>query len=167
VALQLGDIEFDERGVEVIGISVDPVTNREHRAADIEETQGAALDFPLIGNLDRRVSQLYDMTHPKANETLTVRSVFVIGPGKKVKWPRRDWKRGEDVIIVPSLCDEEAKKKLPGGWKSLKPYLGPEAAGPMTVALVRGSGPRRASPQTRVPRQRSPSSPIASITPTA
>ena len=146
--------EFEKRGVKVIGLSVDPVTDHKKWAADIAETQGAALNFPLIGDPDRRVSHLYDMIHPKANETLTVRSVFVIGPDKKVKltitYPAStgrnfdeilrvidslqltakhsvatpvDWKSGEDVIIVPSLSDEDAKKKFPGGWKTLKPYL--------------------------------------------
>ena len=146
--------EFEKRGVKVIGLSVDPVSDHKKWAADIAETQGAALNFPLIGDPDRRVSHLYDMIHPKANETLTVRSVFVIGPDKKVKltitYPAStgrnfdeilrvidslqltakhsvatpvDWKSGEDVIIVPSLSDEDAKKKFPGGWKTLKPYL--------------------------------------------
>ena len=146
--------EFERRGVKVIGLSVDPVTDHKKWAADIAETQGAALNFPLIGDPDRRVSQLYDMIHPKANETLTVRSVFVIGPDKKVKltitYPAStgrnfdeilrvidslqltakhsvatpvDWKSGEDVIIVPSLSDEDAKQRFPGGWRALKPYL--------------------------------------------
>jgi alkyl hydroperoxide reductase subunit AhpC len=146
--------EFEKRGVKVIGLSVDPVTDHEKWAADIEETQGAALNFPLIGDPERKVSQLYDMIHPKANETLTVRSVFVIGPDKKIKltitYPAStgrnfdeilrvidslqltakhsvatpvDWKSGEDVIIVPSLSDADAKKKFPAGWKTLKPYL--------------------------------------------
>jgi alkyl hydroperoxide reductase subunit AhpC len=146
--------EFDKRGVKVIGLSVDPVTDHRKWAADIQDTQGAALNFPLIGDADRKVSALYDMIHPKANDTLTVRSVFVIGPDKKVKltltYPAStgrnfdeilrvidslqltaqhqvatpvNWKRGEDVIIVPSLSDADAKKKFPGGWKTLKPYL--------------------------------------------
>jgi len=146
--------EFDKRGVKVIGLSVDPVDDHEKWAGDIEETQGVALNFPLIGDPDRKVSALYDMIHPKANDTLTVRSVFVIGPDKKIKltltYPAStgrnfdeilrvvdslqltarhqvatpvNWKRGEDVIIVPALSDDEAKKKFPGGWKTLKPYL--------------------------------------------
>jgi alkyl hydroperoxide reductase subunit AhpC len=146
--------EFDERGVKVIGLSVDPVSDHRKWASDIEETQGAKLNFPLIGDADRTVSSLYDMIHPKANDTLTVRSVFVIGPDKKIKltitYPAStgrnfeeilrvidslqltakhsvatpvNWQRGEDVIIVPSLSDEDAKKKFPGGWKTLKPYL--------------------------------------------
>jgi len=146
--------EFEKRGVKVIGLSVDPVTDHKKWAADIEETQGAALNFPLIGDPERKVSQLYDMIHPKTNETLTVRSVFVIGPDKKVKlilvYPMTtgrnfdeilrvidslqltakhsvatpvDWKSGDDVIIVPSLSDADAKQKFPAGWKTLKPYL--------------------------------------------
>jgi alkyl hydroperoxide reductase subunit AhpC len=146
--------EFEKRGVKVIGLSVDPVADHERWAADIEETQGAALNFPLIGDPERKVSQLYDMIHPKANETLTVRSVFVIGPDKKVKltitYPAStgrnfdeilrvidslqltakhsvatpvDWKSGDDVIIVPSLSDADAKQKFPAGWKTVKPYL--------------------------------------------
>ena len=146
--------EFEKRGVKVIGLSVDPVTDHKKWAADIEETQGAALNFPLIGDPERKVSQLYDMIHPKANETLTVRSVFVIGPDKKVKltitYPAStgrnfdeilrvldsmqltlkhkvatpvNWKNGEDVIIVPSVPDEEAKKMFPAGFRTLKPYL--------------------------------------------
>jgi alkyl hydroperoxide reductase subunit AhpC len=146
--------EFEKRGVKVIGLSVDPVTDHKKWAADIEETQGAALNFPLIGDPERKVSQLYDMIHPKANETLTVRSVFVIGPDKKVKltitYPAStgrnfdeilrvidslqltakhsvatpvDWKSGDDVIIVPSLSDADAKQKFPAGWKTIKPYL--------------------------------------------
>ena len=146
--------EFDRRGVKVIGLSVDPVADHRKWASDIEETQGAKLNFPLIGDPERKVSALYDMIHPKANDTLTVRSVFVVGPDKKVKltitYPAStgrnfeeilrvidslqltakhsvatpvNWQRGEDVIIVPSLSDEDAKKKFPGGWKTVKPYL--------------------------------------------
>ncbi|MQT14324.1 peroxiredoxin [Segnochrobactrum spirostomi] len=146
--------EFDKRDVKVIGLSVDPLTNHAQWAADIEETQGSALNFPLIADSDRAVATLYDMIHPNASETATVRSVFVIGPDKKLKlsltYPAStgrnfeeilriidslqltakhsvatpaDWKQGEDVIIVPSVSDEAAKEKFPGGWKTLKPYL--------------------------------------------
>ena len=146
--------EFDLRGVRVIGLSVDPLP--EHRAwvGDIAETQGYALNFPLIADPDRKISDLYGMIHPNASDTLTVRSVYVIGPDKKLKlsltYPAStgrnfdeilrvidslqltaehsvatpaDWRQGEDVIIVPSLSDEEAKKRFPNGWKTLKPYL--------------------------------------------
>lgn len=146
--------EFDKRNVKVIGLSVDPVEDHRRWAADIKETQGNALNFPVIADSDRKVADLYDMIHPNANDTLTVRSVFVIGPDKKVKltltYPAStgrnfaellrvidslqltaahsvatpaDWKQGEDVIIVPSVSNEDARKKFPGGWRELKPYL--------------------------------------------
>lgn len=146
--------EFDRRGTKVIGLSVDPVEEHRAWAGDIEETQGVALNFPLIADPDRTVAELYGMIHPNADDTFTVRSVYVIGPDKKLKltltYPAStgrnfeeilraidslqltadhsvatpsDWKRGEDVIIVPSLSDDQALEKFPGGWKTLKPYL--------------------------------------------
>lgn len=77
--------EFDKRNVKVIGLSVDPLDSHEGWAKDIEETQGAAVNFPMIADHDRKVADLYDMVHPNANDTLTVRSVFIIGADKKVK----------------------------------------------------------------------------------
>ncbi len=146
--------EFDRRNVKVIGLSVDPIDAHGRWAKDIAETQGHAPNFPMIGDADRKVSDLYGMIHPNASDTMTVRSVFVIGPDKKLKlsltYPAStgrnfeeilrvidslqltakfsvatpsDWKNGEDVIIVPSVSDEAAKEKFPGGWKTLKPYL--------------------------------------------
>jgi alkyl hydroperoxide reductase subunit AhpC len=76
---------FDDRGVKVLGLSVDAVDRHEAWAKDIEETQGVALNFPLIADADRSVSEAYGMIHPKADGTLTVRSVFVIGPDKTIK----------------------------------------------------------------------------------
>ena len=146
--------EFDRRNVKAIGLSVDPLSAHGQWADDIAETQGATLNFPLIADADRKVSDLYGMIHPNASDTLTVRSVFVIGPDRKVKlmltYPAStgrnfdevlrvidslqltakhqvatpvNWKNGEDVIIVPSVSDEDAKRKYPGGFKTLKPYL--------------------------------------------
>jgi thioredoxin-dependent peroxiredoxin len=77
--------EFDQRNVKLIGVSVDPLDSHTGWAKDIEETQGAALNYPLIADPDHTVADLYDMIHPNANDTLTVRSVFIIGPDKKVK----------------------------------------------------------------------------------
>jgi len=77
--------EFDKRGVKIIGLSVDPVEDHVKWSKDIEATQGTAPNYPLIADPDRKVADLYDMIHPKALNTLTVRSVFVIGPDKTVK----------------------------------------------------------------------------------
>ena len=77
--------EFDQRNVKLIGVSVDGIDSHKEWAGDIEETQGTALNYPLIADPERQVADLYDMIHPNANDTLTVRSVFVIGPDKKVK----------------------------------------------------------------------------------
>jgi alkyl hydroperoxide reductase subunit AhpC len=146
--------QFEKRGVKVVGLSVDPTDSHAGWAKDIEETQGAALNFPLIADHDRKVSDLYGMIHPNANDTLTVRSVFVIDPNKKVRltltYPAStgrnfdellrvidslqltdrykvatpgDWRQGEDVIIVPSVTNEEAKALFPAGWTEHKPYL--------------------------------------------
>jgi len=156
---ELGEVarlkpEFDKRNCKVIGLSVDPADSHKKWAADIQETQGQALNFPVIADADRNVSTLYGMIHPNASDTFTVRSVFIIAPDKKVKlmitYPAStgrnfveilrvidslqltakhsvatpvNWKNGEDVIIVPSVSDEDAKKKFPQGWKTLKPYL--------------------------------------------
>ena len=155
--------EFTKRNCKVIGLSIDPVSDHQKWSKDIEETQGHAVNYPIIGDFDLKVAKLYDMIHPSASGTAagrtaadnaTVRSVFVIGPDKKIKlmltYPMTtgrnfdevlrvldsmqltakhqvatpvNWKQGEDVIIVPSVSNDEAKKKYPGGWKTLKPYL--------------------------------------------
>jgi alkyl hydroperoxide reductase subunit AhpC len=146
--------EFDKRGVKAIGLSVDPADSHHGWARDIEETQGAKLNFPLLADHDRKVSDLYGMIHPNASDTLTVRSVFVIDPNHKVRltltYPAStgrnfdellrvidslqltdrhkvatpaNWKHGEDVIIVPSISDEQAKDLFPAGWTTHKPYL--------------------------------------------
>jgi alkyl hydroperoxide reductase subunit AhpC len=146
--------DFEKRGVKVIGLSVDATDSHKKWADDIKETQGTALNFPVIADPDHKIAELYDMIHPEISDVFTVRSVFVIGPDKKVKlmitYPAStgrnfdeilrvidslqltakysvatpvNWKDGEDVIIVPSLSDEAAKEKFPGGWRAPKPYL--------------------------------------------
>jgi alkyl hydroperoxide reductase subunit AhpC len=146
--------EFDKRGVKVLGLSVDPLDDHKRWVGDIKETQGHALNYPLIADPDRKIASQYGMIHPNASETHTVRSVFVIGPDKKIKlsitYPAStgrnfdeilrvidslqltakhkvatpvDWKQGGDVIIAPSVSDEDAKKAYPNGFKTLKPYL--------------------------------------------
>ncbi len=146
--------EFDSRNVKPIGLSVDPLKDHEGWSKDIEETQGAALNFPLIADADRKVSTLYGMIHPNADNTFTVRSVFIIGPDKKVKltltYPASagrnfneilrvidslqltanykvatpaNWNPGDDVIIVPTVSNEEAATLFPAGFTQIKPYL--------------------------------------------
>ena len=155
--------EFDKRNTKIIGLSVDPVENHARWADDIEETQGHAVNYPMIGDTDLKVATLYDMLPEGAGATsegrtaadnATVRSVFVIGPDKKIKamliYPMTtgrnfdevlrlldscqltvrhtvatpvNWRPGEDVIIPPSVTDDDAKRKYPDGWKTLKPYL--------------------------------------------
>jgi alkyl hydroperoxide reductase subunit AhpC len=155
--------EFTRRHCRVIGLSVDPVGNHAKWALDIEETQGYKVSFPMIGDPELKVAKLYDMLPADAGTTsegrtaatnATVRTVFIIGPDKKIKlmlvYPMStgrnfdellrvldsmqltakhkvatpvNWKRGDDVIILPSLSDDDAKKLFPEGWKAPKPYL--------------------------------------------
>jgi thioredoxin-dependent peroxiredoxin len=155
--------EFDKRGCKIIGLSIDPVENHARWAKDIEETQGHAVNYPMIGDPRLEVAKLYDMLPAEAigsaegrtaADNATVRSVFIIGPDKKIKavltYPMScgrnfddvlrlldslqltaqhqvatpvNWKQGEDVIIVPSVSDAQAREKFPGGWRAPRPYL--------------------------------------------
>ncbi len=155
--------EFEKRGCKILGLSVDPVDHHKRWSKDIQETQGHAINYPLIGDPELKIAKLYDMLPAEAGTTsegrtpadnATVRSVFVVGPDKKIKamltYPMSsgrnfdevlrlldscqltakhqvatpvNWKQGDDVIIVPSVSDEQAKQKFPGGWKAPKPYL--------------------------------------------
>ena len=147
--------EFDGRGVKVLAVSVDPVESHKSWIGDIDETQGTRVNFPILGDPDRKVADLYGMIHPNASDTLTVRSVFVIDPAKKVRatitYPAStgrnfdeilrlidslqltdsqsvatpaNWKKGDEVIIVPSLTDPQLlQQKFPQGFRQVKPYL--------------------------------------------
>jgi alkyl hydroperoxide reductase subunit AhpC len=155
--------EFAKRNCKIIGLSVDPVDNHARWAKDIEETQGYAVNYPMIGDNDLAVAKLYNMLPADESGTAegrtaatnaTVRSVFIAGPDKKIKlmltYPMTtgrnfdeilrvldsmqltakhkvatpvNWQNGDDVIIVPSVSDEEAKGLFAQGWKTLKPYL--------------------------------------------
>ena len=155
--------EFDKRNCKIIGLSVDPVGNHSRWAKDIEETQGHAVNYPMIGDPQLEIAKLYDMLPAEAGDTAEgrtaadnapVRAVFLIGPDKKIKamltYPMTtgrnfdevlrlldscqltakhtvatpvNWQPGQDVIIPPSVPDEQAKQKFPSGWKTLKPYL--------------------------------------------
>jgi len=155
--------DFAKRNCKVIGLSVDPVESHGKWAGDIADATGNRVNFPLIGDTKLEVAKLYDMLPADAGDSsegrtaatnATVRTVFIVGPDKKIKlmlsYPMTtgrnfdevlrvldsiqltaahkvatpaNWKQGEDVIIVPAVSDEEAKKKYPEGWKTLKPYL--------------------------------------------
>ena len=155
--------EFDKRNVKIIGLSVDSVDDHKKWSQDIKDTQGTAPNYPMIGDADLKVAKLYNMLPAEtpggakgrtAADNLTVRTVYVIGPDKKIKlmitYPMAtgrnfdeilrvidslqltskhpvatpvNWKNGEDCIIVTSVSDEDAKKKFPQGWKTLKSYL--------------------------------------------
>ena len=155
--------EFKKRNCKIIGLSVDPVESHVKWEKDIQETQGHAVNYPMIGDPDLAIAKLYDMLPAEEKGTSegrtaatnqTVRSVFVVGPDKKIKlsltYPMTtgrnfdeilrvldsmqltagykvatpvNWKNGEDVIIVASLSDADAKEKFPEGWKTVKPYL--------------------------------------------
>jgi alkyl hydroperoxide reductase subunit AhpC len=156
---ELGEVarlkpEWDKRDVRPIALSVDPVESHTAWAGDIAETQGQAVNYPILADADQKVSSLYGMIHPESDPTLTVRAVYVIDPNKKIRliltYPPSagrnfveilrtidslqltdsekvatpvNWKKGEPVIIVPSLSDAQAKDRFPQGWQTLKPYL--------------------------------------------
>jgi alkyl hydroperoxide reductase subunit AhpC len=146
--------EFDKRSTKVLVVSVDDLKSHQGWIKDINETQNTIVNFPIIADPDRVVANLYDMIHENASVTTTVRSVFFIGPDKKIKasitYPAStgrnfteilrvidslqltanysvatpaDWVQGEDVVIVPSVKDEDIPAKFPKGHRVIKPYL--------------------------------------------
>ena len=156
---ELGEVarlsgEWRRRGVKVLGLSVDPVEAHHKWEEDIAETQGHRLDFPMIADDDGKVARLYGMIHEQCDPLLTVRSVIVVDPARKVRliltYPPStgrnfaeilraidslqltdansiatpvNWEPGQKVVISPKLSDEEAKRKFPQGFQTLKPYL--------------------------------------------
>src|SRR6188768_1380270 len=115
--------EFDKRNVKMIGLSVDPVDSHAGWAKDIEETQGTALNFPVIADSDKKVADLYDMIHPNASDTFTVRSVYVIGPDKKVKlmltYPASTGRNFDELLRVIDSLQLTANYSVatPVNWK--------------------------------------------------
>jgi len=125
---ELGEVsrlkpEFEKRNVKVAGLSVDPIDSHSKWADDIRETQGHALNFPLIADHDRKVADLYGMIHPNANDTLTVRSVFVVGPDRKLKltltYPASTGRNFEEILRVIDSLQLTAKYSVatPVNWK--------------------------------------------------
>ena len=146
--------EFTKRNTKVMALSVDPLESHYEWIKDINETQSVNVNYPLIADEDKHVAELYDMINPGITEKVTVRSVFVIGPDKKVKltltYPPAtgrnfneilrvldslqltayhsvatpaDWEKGNDVVILPSVTDEEIPGKFPKGYNKIKDYL--------------------------------------------
>ncbi len=155
--------EFDKRNCKILGLSIDPVDDHEKWAKDIEESQGHAVTYPLVGDPELKVAKAYDMMPADAGDTsegrtpadnATTRSVFLIGPDKAIKamltYPMSNgrnfdeilrllescqltaehqvatpanWHNGDDVVILPSISDEEAKEKYPDGWQTPTPYI--------------------------------------------
>jgi alkyl hydroperoxide reductase subunit AhpC len=147
--------EFTKRNVKILALSVDSVESHQRWIPDINETQKTEVNFPILADQNRVVSQLYGMIHPETSATSTVRSVFIIDPQKKIRltltYPAStgrnfdeilrvidslqltdshsvatpvNWKKGQDVIIVPSLQDADLlAQKFPKGYDTIKPYL--------------------------------------------
>ncbi|HEV3449590.1 MAG TPA: peroxiredoxin [Acidimicrobiia bacterium] len=115
--------EFDKRNVKVVGLSVDPLESHRGWAGDIAETQGHALNFPLVADPDRKVAELYDMIHPNMAENVTVRSVFIIGPDKKVKliitYPQSTGRNFDEILRVIDSLQLTANYSVstPSDWK--------------------------------------------------
>jgi len=115
--------DFEKRGVKVIGLSVDPTDSHKRWAGDIEETQGTALNFPIIADPDHKVAELYDMIHPEISDVFTVRSVYVIGPDKKVKlmitYPASTGRNFDEILRVIDSLQLTAKYSVatPVNWK--------------------------------------------------
>jgi thioredoxin-dependent peroxiredoxin len=125
---ELGEVariksEFDRRGVTVIGLSVDPLDAHEAWCLDIERTQGHAPNFPMIADPDREVATLYGMIHPNASDTTTVRSVFVVGPDKKIKltitYPQSTGRNFDEILRVIDSLQLTANHKVstPANWQ--------------------------------------------------
>ncbi|TAL25196.1 MAG: peroxiredoxin [Aquabacterium sp.] len=115
--------QFARRGVKVIALSVDPAESHTRWIADINDTQGTSVNFPIIADADRKVSELYDLIHPNASSTLTVRSLFVIDPGKKVRliitYPASTGRNFDEILrVIDSLqLTDKHSVATPGNWK--------------------------------------------------
>jgi len=163
--------DFDKRGVKVIGLSVDQTDSHKRWAEDIKETQGAELNFPVIADPDHKIAELYDMIHPEISDVFTVRSVFVIGPDKKIKlmitYPASTGRNFDEILRVIDSLQLTAKYSVatPVNWKDgddviIVPSLSDEAA---KEKFPRGW--RAPKPYLRITPQ--PNKPAAATTDTA
>ena len=155
--------EFDRRRVKVIGLSVDPLGSHREWANDIRDTQGSAVNFPLIADADRRVADLYGMIHPKANDTLTVRSVFVIDPNKKIRliltYPASTGRNFQEILrAIDSLqLTDSHKVATPVDWKQGEDVIiAPALQDPAELKRLFPKGWKELRPYLRVTPQPGP-----------
>ncbi len=155
--------EFEKRNAKAIGLSVDPLEDHKRWVADILETQGAALNFPLLADADKKVSNLYDMIHPNASDTFTVRSVFIIDPNKKVRliltYPASTGRNFTEILrTIDSLqLTDKHKVATPANWKQgedviIVPALKDEAE----IKILFPKGYKAVKPYLRVTPQPEP-----------
>ena len=148
--------EFDRRNVKVIGLSVDPVDSHVVWEGDIAETQGTAVNFPMIGDPDRTVADLYDMIHPNASDTFTVRSVFVIGPDKRIKlsltYPASTGRNFDEILRVIDSLQLTAAHKVatPADWRQGDDVIIGAAVSDEDAASLFPGGWRTVKPYLRI-----------------
>jgi alkyl hydroperoxide reductase subunit AhpC len=158
---ELGEVarlkpEFDKRNTKVIGLSVDGLKEHQGWIGDIKETQGHALNFPLLADADRKVSELYDMIHPNMDATATVRSVFIIGPDKKVKlqitYPMSTGRNFDEIIRVLDSLQLTANFKVatPVNWRDGQDCIIPPSIPDAEADALFPKGYKKIKPYLRV-----------------
>jgi alkyl hydroperoxide reductase subunit AhpC len=158
---ELGEVarlkpEFDKRNTKVIGLSVDGLKEHQGWIGDIKETQGHALNFPLLADADRKVSELYDMIHPNTDATATVRSVFIIGPDKKVKlqitYPMSTGRNFDEIIRVLDSLQLTANFKVatPVNWRDGQDCIIPPSIPDAEADKLFPKGYKKIKPYLRV-----------------
>jgi alkyl hydroperoxide reductase subunit AhpC len=147
--------EFAKRNVKILAVSVDPIESHNKWISDINETQACTMNFPIIGDADRKVSMAYDMIHPNADSTATVRSVFVIGPDKKIKltltYPASTGRNFAEILRVIDSLQLTAKHKLatPADWKQGQDCIVVPAVSDEEAAKLFPKGVRKIKPYLR------------------
>ena len=147
--------EFDKRNVKVLAVSVDPLESHQGWIKDINETQACTMNFPIIADADRKVATAYDMIHPNADSTATVRSVFIIGPDKKVKltitYPASTGRNFDEILRVIDSLQLTAKHKVatPADWKDGQDCIVVPAVSDGDAAKLFPKGVRKVKPYLR------------------
>ncbi|PWR17754.1 peroxiredoxin [Zavarzinia compransoris] len=149
--------EFDKRNVKVLALSVDSAESHKNWVGDIAETQGTAINYPILADTDRKVSDLYDMIHPNANDTLTVRSVFIIDPNKKLRlsltYPASTGRNFDEILrVIDSLqLTDGYSVATPVNWKDGDDVIiVPSLQDPAVIAQKFPKGYKALKPYLRV-----------------